>query len=51
MGFFGIKLFKEGSLVEGWVFSLDEFGFYWIRLDVFEGDVYLRVLIEVMIFD
>ncbi len=51
MGFPGIKLSKEGSPVEGWVFSSDELGPHWTRLDAFEGDAYLRVLTEVMISD
>lgn len=51
MGFPGIKLSKEGSQVKGWVFSSDELGPHWARLDAFEGEAYHRVLTEVAMTD
>ena len=51
MGFPGIKLSREGSHVEGWVFSSDELGRHWDRLDAFEGEAYQRVLTKVALVD
>lgn len=51
MGFPGIKLSKEGGQVDGWVFSSDELGRHWDRLDAFEGEAYQRVLTKVALVD
>lgn len=44
-GFPGIIL-GSGGEVEGLVFSSDELGDHWDRLDAFEGDEYSRVTVE-----
>src|SRR5262245_11854096 len=42
-GYLGIVLDKRGDDVQGLVFSSDELGAHWKRLDEFEGDGYQRV--------
>ena len=44
-GFPGIVPDGSGALVEGLVFSSPELAVHWQRLDAFEGDEYVRVLI------
>jgi gamma-glutamylcyclotransferase (GGCT)/AIG2-like uncharacterized protein YtfP len=43
MGFPGLDLDELGGPIEGFVFSSDELGHHWARLDEFEGDAYSRI--------
>ncbi|MBX2877646.1 MAG: gamma-glutamylcyclotransferase [Saprospiraceae bacterium] len=51
MGYPGIKLSKQGTLVQGLIFSSYELEQHWSRLDVFEGDAYHRVLTTAKLSD
>jgi len=45
IGFPGIVLSAEGDEVHGFVFSSPDLASHWARLDAFEGDGYVRVLV------
>jgi len=48
-GFPGIILDRNGSEVEGFLFTSEELAKHWTRLDKFEGEDYERVLTPVML--
>jgi gamma-glutamylcyclotransferase (GGCT)/AIG2-like uncharacterized protein YtfP len=50
-GYPGLVLSAEGAAVPGLVFSSDELGDHWARIDAFEGDGYRRVLGRVTLED
>lgn len=45
MGYPGIVLDEQGDEIAGFVFSSEELGAHWARLDQFEGEGYVRLLI------
>ena len=49
LGYPGIRVSDEGERIEGYVFSSNQLGSNWKRLDDFEGEAYSRVLIKAII--
>ena len=47
VGYPGIVLSEEGDEVQGLVFSSADLSDHWERLDEFEGEAYVRVLVSV----
>ncbi len=45
-GYPGIVLSESGDEVQGLIFSSPELSAHWTRLDEFEGDGYIRVLVD-----
>ncbi|WP_409319201.1 gamma-glutamylcyclotransferase [Pseudomonas sp. KCJK9016] len=51
MGFPGLVIAEEGDVIEGYIFSSENFHLHWTALDEFEGAEYQRVLTKVTLDD
>lgn len=51
MGFPGLVIADDGDVIEGFVFSSENFPAHWVDLDAFEGAEYQRVLTPVTLAD
>ncbi len=51
VGYPGIVLTESGDQIEGFVFTSEELAAHWARLDKFEGDGYVRVLVSAQLQD
>jgi gamma-glutamylcyclotransferase (GGCT)/AIG2-like uncharacterized protein YtfP len=51
MGFPGLVIADDGDVIEGFVFSSENFPQHWTALDEFEGAEYQRVLTKVTLDD
>ena len=51
MGYPGIKLDPNGSIIKGYLFSAEQLKHFWPVLDRFEGPAYMRILTAVELDD
>ncbi len=51
VGYPGIVVTEYGDQIEGFLFTSEELAAHWTRLDKFEGDGYVRVLVSVQLQD